>query len=141
MDWGADDDPVLEGRLENWGRWAGDGCARRGTSPLYRLIEEGMTKEEAEQRARERHVIVIDEKDAKIINDAVLSTPYETLRDRQDRKLFIALYTAPNTPISRILRTNHVSEREFVRSVKRIRHIVQNYLNRIEERDRIGADN
>lgn len=141
MDWGADSDPVLEGRLENWGRWAGDGSARRGTSPLYRLIEEGMTKEEAEQRARERQTVVIDEKDAKIINDAVLSTPYETLRDRRDRKLFVVLYTSPNTPISRILRTNHVSEREFVRSVKRIRHIVQNYLQRMEESDRIGGDN
>lgn len=140
MDWG-DNDPVLEERLENWGRWAGDFYTRRGTSPLYRIIEDGMTKEEAEQRARERHVVKIDEKDAKIINDAVLSTPYETLRDRRDRRLFIVLYTTPNMPISRILRTNHVSEREFTRSVKRVRHIVQNYLQRMEERDKIQADN
>ena len=100
-----------------------------------------MTKEEAEQRARERHVVKIDEKDAKIINDAVLSTPYETLRDRRDRRLFIVLYTTPNMPISMILRTNHVSEREFTRSVKRVRHIVQNYLQRMEERDKIQGDN
>ena len=140
MDWG-DNDPVLEGRLENWGRWAGDPTERRETSSLYRIIEEGMTKEEAEQRAREKHKVVIDEKDALIINAAVMSTPYDTLRDRRDRRLFIALYTSPHTPIPRILRTFHVSEREFVRSVKRIRHIVQNFLQRMEERARIQDNN
>lgn len=140
MDWG-DEDPTLEGRLENWGRWAGDPTERRGTSSLFRIIEEGMTKEEAEQRARERHKVVVDEKDAQIINAAVLSTPYDTLRDRRDRRLFIVLYTSPHMPIPRILRTYHVSEREFVRSVKRIRHIVANYLHRMEERDKIQDNN
>lgn len=140
MDWG-DNDPVLEGRLENWGRWAGDPTERRGTSPLFRIIEEGITKEEAEQRARERHTVVVDEKDALIINEAILSTPFDTLRDRRDRRIFVDLYTSPHTPIHKLLRTHHVSEREFVRSVKRIRHIVQNFLQRMEERDRIQSNN
>lgn len=141
MDWGADDDPVLEGRLENWGRWAADSSCRRRTSPLYRIIEAGLTKEEMQERERERQIVKVDEKDAKIINDAVLSTPFETLRDRRDRRMFVALYTSPYLPVRALLRMFRVSEREFVRSVKRIRHIVANYLQRTEERDKLKVDN
>lgn len=140
MDWG-DDDPTLEGRLENWGRWAADSSNHRRTSPLYRIIEAGLTKEEMQERERERQIVKVDEKDAKIINDAVLSTPFDTLRDRRARAMFVALYTSPYLPLHVFLRTFRVSEREFVRSVKRIRHIVANYLQRVEERDKLGGNN
>ncbi len=140
MDWG-DNDPVLEGRLENWGRWAADSSNHRGTSPLYRIIEAGLTKEEVRERERGRQVVKVDEKDAKIINDAVLSTPFDTLRDRRGRAMFVSLYTSPYLPLHALLRTFRVSEREFVRSVKRIRHIVANYLQRTEERDKLGGNN
>ena len=138
---GDDEDQLLERRLVNWGRWARDTTQKYGTSSLYRIIEEGMTKEEAGERARERNVIVIDEKDALIVNDAVLSTPFDTLRDRRDRAIFVAFYTNPSLPVCVLLRKFRVSEREKNRSVKRIRHIVENYLQRLDDRDRIGGNN
>lgn len=47
---GDAEDQLLERRLVNWGRWARDTNTKYGTSPMYRIIEEGMTKDEAEQR-------------------------------------------------------------------------------------------
>lgn len=138
---GDAEDQLLERRLVNWGRWARDTTQKYGTSSLYRIIEEGMTKEEAGERARERNVIVIDEKDALIVNDAVLSTPFDTLRDRRDRAIFVAFYTNPSLPVCVLLRKFRVSEREKNRSVKRIRHIVENYLKRMEDCDNMTSNN
>lgn len=138
---GDAEDQLLERRLVNWGRWARDTTQKYGTSPLYRIIEEGMTKEEAEQRNAGHTTINIDEKDALIVNNAVLSTPFDTLRDRRDRAIFVAFYTNPQLPVCALLRKFRVSEREKNRSVKRIRHIVANYLKREEDRDNIGGNN
>ena len=138
---GDAEDQLLERRLVNWGRWARDTNPKYGTSPLYRIIEEGMTKEEAEQRNTGRNSILIDEKDALIVNEAVLSTPFETLRDRRDRAIFVAFYTNPSLPVCVLLRKFRVSEREKNRSVKRIRHIVENYLKRMEDCDNMTSNN
>lgn len=138
---GDAEDQLLERRLVNWGRWARDTTQKYGTSPLYRIIEEGLTKEEAEQRNAGHTTINVDEKDALIVNDAVLSTPFDTLRDRRDRAIFVAFYTNPALPTCALLRKFRVSEREKNRSVKRIRHIVANYLQRQEDRDNIGGNN
>lgn len=138
---GDAEDQLLERRLVNWGRWARDTNTKYGTSPMYRIIEEGMTKEEAEQRNAGHSATLIDEKDALIVNEAVLSTPFDTLRDRRDRGIFVAFYTNPQLPVCALLRKFRVSEREKNRSVKRIRHIVANYLQRLDDRDKIGGNN
>lgn len=138
---GDAEDQILERRLVNWGRWARDTNTKYGTSPMYRIIEEGMTKEEAEQRNAGHSATLIDEKDALIVNEAVLSTPFDTLRDRRDRGIFVAFYTNPQLPVCALLRKFRVSEREKNRSVKRIRHIVANYLQRLDDRDKIGGNN
>lgn len=138
---GDAEDQLLEHRLVNWGRWARDTNTKYGTSPMYRIIEEGMTKEEAEQRNAGHSSTLIDEKDALIVNEAVLSTPFDTLRDRRDRGIFVAFYTNPQLPVCALLRKFRVSEREKNRSVKRIRHIVANYLQRLDDRDKIGGNN
>lgn len=138
---GDAEDQLLERRLVNWGRWARDTNTKYGTSPMYRIIEEGMTKEEAEQRNAGHSATLIDEKDALIVNNAVLSTPFDTLRDRRDRGIFVAFYTNPQLPVCALLRKFRVSEREKNRSVKRIRHIVANYLQRLDDRDKIGGNN
>lgn len=138
---GDAEDQLLERRLVNWGRWARDTNTKYGTSPMYRIIEEGMTKEEAEQRKAGHSATLIDEKDALIVNEAVLSTPFDTLRDRRDRGIFVAFYTNPQLPVCALLRKFRVSEREKNRSVKRIRHIVANYLQRLDDRDKIGGNN
>lgn len=138
---GDAEDQLLERRLVNWGRWARDTNTKYGTSPMYRIIEEGMTKEEAEQRNAGHSATLIDEEDALIVNNAVLSTPFDTLRDRRDRGIFVAFYTNPQIPVCALLRKFRVSEREKNRSVKRIRHIVANYLQRLDDRDKIGGNN
>ena len=138
---GDAEDQLLERRIVNWGRWARDTSPKYGTSPLFRIIEEGMTKEEAEQRTAGRRATIVDEKDALIVNEAVLSSPFDTLRDRRDRAIFVVFYTNPSLPTCALLRKFRVSEREKNRAVKRIRHIVANFLQRIDDRDKIGGNN
>lgn len=60
--------------------------------------------------------------------------------DRRDRGIFVAFYTNPQLPVCALLRKFRVSEREKNRSVKRIRHIFANSLQRLYDRDTIGGD-